>query len=75
MAANETVQLMGWMPATLCKHFMVLTATDYGWHSFLLHFVGFCIAFLVLRCNLYCIYGIWRQSVNMLTTLALSQKN
>ena len=27
--ANQTVQLMGWMTATLCKNIMVVIATDY----------------------------------------------
>ena len=67
---NETVQLMGWMPETLCRNMMVLTATDYWWYSFLLGLFGFCIALLVLGCSLHCICGTWMQNANMLTTQA-----
>ena len=66
--ANKTVQLIGWVPAMLCKNIIILTATDFWQCSPLLGLFGLYIALLVLGCSLYCLCGIWIQHANMLIT-------
>lgn len=42
-----------------------------GWHHAVLSLFSLCFFLLLLRYSLYCIYGIWMQCANALTTQEL----